>query len=66
MENNKLNKVKDAILSALTFSWDDNGSLMADAVKNHALTTLSEITGETVTALGERVNNLIEDSHYFQ
>ncbi|MEK0337264.1 MAG: hypothetical protein QQN41_07515, partial [Nitrosopumilus sp.] len=51
----KLNKVVDALYSALTCTWEDKGNIMADAVRDFVLSVLSDITGKSITEIENEV-----------
>jgi len=52
----------DALYSALTCTWDDNGNIMADAVRDSTLNVLVEVTGKTVDEIENIVDEKVIDS----
>jgi len=44
----KLIKAVDALYSSLTCVWEDNGNIMAEAVRDCVISSLAEITGKNV------------------
>lgn len=58
---NKLKLAVDTIYDALTTVWEDNGNIMADAVRDSVIENLSKITGESVQEIVEKVDSLVED-----
>jgi len=59
---NKLKLAIDTIYNALTTVWEDNGNIMADAVRDSVMTNLSKITGESFEEIEKKVESLIEDA----
>jgi hypothetical protein len=59
---NKLKLAIDTIYDALTTIWEDNGNIMADAVRDSVIENLSKITGESVEEIEKKIENLIEDA----
>jgi len=57
-----LDKMIDALYSALTCTWDDNGNIMADAVRDSTLNVLVEVTGKTVDEIENIVDEKVIDS----
>jgi hypothetical protein len=51
-------KLVDALISALTLSWDNNGNILADAVRDACVQTIADTTGrsfaEVLTLIDER------------
>jgi len=58
----KLDNAVDALYSALTCTLEDNGNIMADAVRDHLLNTLSEITGKPIDEIEGEIDIKIEES----
>jgi hypothetical protein len=50
------------IYDALTTVWEDNGNILADAVRDSVVMNLGKITGESMEKIEEKVNILIEDA----
>jgi hypothetical protein len=59
---NKLKLAVDTIYDALTTAWEDNGNIMADAVRDSVIQNLSQITGKSVQEIEEKVESLVEDA----
>jgi hypothetical protein len=51
-----------ALLKSLTAVWEDNGNIMADAVRDSVILDLSQISGMSIQQIEEKVNILIEDA----
>jgi len=50
------------IQDALTTVWEDNGNVMADAVRDSVVLSLSKITGLTTKEIEKKVERAIEDA----
>ncbi|HOG18851.1 MAG TPA: hypothetical protein PKW37_00205 [Salinivirgaceae bacterium] len=59
---NKLELAINTIYDALTTVWEDNGNIMADAVRDSVITNLSKITGKSFEEIERKVEDLIEDA----
>jgi len=59
---NKLELAINTIYDALTTVWEDNGNIMADAVRDSVITNLSKITGKSFEEIETKVEDLIEDA----
>lgn len=59
---NKLKLAVETIYDALTTAWEDNGNIMADAVRDSVIQNLSQITGKSVQEIEEKVESLVEDA----
>ena len=59
-DQDKLNKTIEALMSALTCTWEDNGNIMADAVRDNALTVLADVTGKSFGEIENRVDKYCE------
>lgn len=57
---NKLKLAVDTIYDALTTLWEDNGNIMADAVRDSVIDNLSKITGKSIEEIEEKVESLID------
>jgi len=58
----ELNKAVDALYSSLTCVWEDNGNIMAEAVRDYVISTLAEITSKTFTEVEVEVERrVVED-----
>ena len=58
----KLNEAIEALFSALTCVWEDNGNIMGDAVKDQVTTTLAKITGKSFNSVQNDVDKMVEQS----
>lgn len=54
-EEDKLKKAINALYGALTCAWEDNGNIMAEAVRDYVIMELAEITGKTFSEVEENV-----------
>ena len=61
-EEEKMKKAVDALYSALTCEWEDNGNIMAEAVRDYVTGTLAEITGKTFSEVEADVERKIEEA----
>jgi len=61
-DETKLNEAIEALFSALTCVWEDNGNIMGDAVKDHVTTTLAKITGKSFDLVQNEVDKMVEQS----
>lgn len=59
---NKLELAIDTIYDALTTVWEDNGNIMADAVRDSVIENLSKITGKSVQEIEEKAESLVENA----
>lgn len=58
----KLQLAINTIFDSLTTVWDDNGNVMADAVRDSVITNLSHLTGMTFEAVEAKVNQMVENA----
>lgn len=56
----KLELAITTILDALTTVWEDNGNIMADAMRDSVMTNLSKITGQSFEEIEKKVESLVE------
>ena len=56
----KLELAIKTIYDALTTAWENNGNIMADAVRDNVVMNLSKITGKSSEEIEKKVENLIE------
>ena len=56
----KLKTAIQALLDALTTVWEDNGNIMADAVRDSVITRLSEISGMSFDEIENKIEEMIE------
>jgi hypothetical protein len=56
----KLELAITTILDALTTAWEDNGNVMADAVRDSVVLNLSKITGKSVDDIEKKVESLVD------
>ena len=55
----KLELAITTILDALTTVWEDNGNIMADAVRDSVVLNLSKITGRSTEEIEKKVESLV-------
>ena len=55
----KLELAITTILDALTTVWEDNGNIMADAVRDSVVLNLSKITGRSTEEIEKKVERLV-------
>ncbi len=60
--DDKLQLAINTIFDSLTTVWDDNGNVMADAVRDSVITNLCKLTGMTFEQIEAKVNQLVEDA----
>lgn len=58
----KLELAITAILDALTPIWEDNGNIMADAVRDSVIQNLSINTGQSITEIEKKVKSMVEEA----
>lgn len=58
----KLSLAVEALYHALTTVWENNGNIMADAVRDSVLYKLSEITGQTLEQIETSLEKMVEES----
>ena len=51
LSQNKLEKTVDALLDGLTCTWENNGNIMADTVRDDVLNVLTEFLEESIYRL---------------
>jgi len=56
----KLKIAIQALFDALTTVWEDNGNIMADAVRDSVITRLSEITGMSFDEIENKIERMVE------
>jgi hypothetical protein len=61
LSQNKLEKTVDALLDGLTCTWENNGNIMADTVRDDVLNVLTEVTGKTFEEIEEIVLQRIQN-----
>ncbi len=62
---NKIAKLKlaiDALYSTLTCTWEDNGNILADAVRDHVINVLADVSNITYSEVEEKINELVEQA----
>ncbi len=57
----KLELAVKTIFDALTVSWEDNGNIMADAVRDSVMSNLSSITGMSLQEIEIKVDGMVEE-----
>jgi hypothetical protein len=60
--DNKLQLATETLFEALTTVWEDNGNIMADAVRDSVISNLSEITGLSEDEIGSRIAQLVDQA----
>jgi hypothetical protein len=60
--DDKLKIALETLFDALTVSWEDNGNIMADAVRDSVITRLSEISGMSFKEIESKVEKMVEDA----
>lgn len=60
--DNKLELAIKTIFDSLTTVWEDNGNILADAVRDSVMTNLSSITGLSFKEIDLKVDKMIEDA----
>jgi len=58
----KLKLAVDTIFDSLTCVWNDNGNIMAEAVRDSVVSNLAEITGMTELEIQKKVESKVEES----
>jgi len=61
-EINELFIAIQSLFDALTTIWEDNGNIMAEAVRDSVISNLSILTGLTLNEIDTIVNQLIDDA----
>jgi len=56
----KLNKTIETLITALTCTWEDNGNIMADAVRDSVMNDLADVTGKTIDEIEKMVIKRIQ------
>lgn len=59
MDNNE--KLVYALLSALTLEWDDNGNIMADAVRDMCIHAIADATGKQFSEVLKLIDARVEE-----
>jgi len=58
----KLETAIETLYSSLTTVWEDNGNIMADAVRDNVISTISEFTNESFEDIEDRVAKMVIDA----
>jgi len=58
----KLNLAIQTILEALTTVWEDNGNVMADAVRDSVILKTSKISGMSTDEIEKRIEKMVEEA----
>jgi hypothetical protein len=58
----KLKLAIRTIFEALTTTWEDNGNILADAVRDNVMNNLASLTDLTVEQIQAMVESMIEDA----
>ncbi len=61
-EINELFIAIQSLFDALTTSWEDNGNIMAEAVRDSVVTNLSQLTGLTFDEISKIVDDMVDDA----
>lgn len=61
-EEEKMKKAVDALYSALTCVWEDNGNIMAEVVEDYVASVLAEITGKTFSEVEADVERRVDEA----
>ncbi|ODS29733.1 MAG: hypothetical protein SCARUB_05166 [Candidatus Scalindua rubra] len=64
-ENQKLDKAVEALYSALTCVWEDNGNIMAEAVSDYVISVLVDTTGKTFSEVEAEVKRRVARAQTF-
>jgi len=56
----KLHSAIEALYSSLTTIWEDNGNIMADAVRDNVFSTISELTNESFKEIEVKVKKMVD------
>lgn len=60
--NDKISLAIETIYDSLTTIWEDNGNIMADAVRDSVMNNLSIITGLSFSDVEKEVEKRIEEN----
>lgn len=60
--DDKLKLAIETIFGTLTTVWEDNGNIMADAVRDSVLLNLSKLTGLNTEAIQRKIEEKIENA----
>ena len=60
--DDKLKIAIDSLFDALTVAWEDNGNIMADAVRDSVIANLSKITGLSFEDIEHKLERMIDNS----
>jgi len=58
----KLDLAIQTILEALTTVWEDNGNIMAEAVRDSVMLKASKITGMSTDEIEKRIEKMVEEA----
>lgn len=58
----KLKLAVNTIFDALTTVWNDNGNVMADAVRDSVITNLCSLTGMSFDEIEAKVDQLVDNA----
>lgn len=58
----KLKLAIQTILEALTTVWEDNGNIMAEAVRDSVILNASKITGMSTDEIEKRIEKMVEEA----
>jgi len=57
--DDKLKLAIQTIYDAFTTAWEDNGNIMAEAVRDSVILNLSKITGKSTEQIEKKVNDMV-------
>jgi len=60
--DNKLELAIQTIFEALTTVWEDNGNIMAEAVRDSVILNASKISGMSTDEIEKRVEKMVEEA----
>jgi hypothetical protein len=60
--DNKLELAIQTIFEALTTVWEDNGNIMAEAVRDSVILNASKITGISTEEIEKRIEKMVEEA----
>jgi len=58
----KLKLAIQTIFEALTTVWEDNGNVMADAVRDSVILNASKISGMSTDEIEKRIEKMVEEA----
>jgi hypothetical protein len=58
----KLELAIETIFASLMTEWENNGNIMADAVRDNVMMNLSEITALPISEIEKKIETLVENA----